>query len=160
MNLSIEDYMATLTRKRMGAGVLFTNAAGLVLLVEPTYKDEWEIPGGSVEADESPFTAAAREVHEELGLVVTPGRLLVADWVAAREGRTEAVGFIYAGEVLDLAREAEIQLPADELRSWAWCNPAQAETLLSKFLARRVSAALQALQDDTMLYLENGSPVG
>jgi 8-oxo-dGTP diphosphatase len=51
----------------MGAGVLFTNAAGDPLLVEPTYKDTWEIPGGLVEAGEDPRTCAMREVREELG---------------------------------------------------------------------------------------------
>jgi hypothetical protein len=46
------DYTATLARERMGAGVLFRDAAGQALLVEPTYKDYWEIPGGAVVADE------------------------------------------------------------------------------------------------------------
>ncbi|WP_412102692.1 NUDIX domain-containing protein [Plantactinospora sp. KLBMP9567] len=36
-----------------GRGLLFTDPAGRVLLVEPTYKEHWEIPGGCVEADES-----------------------------------------------------------------------------------------------------------
>jgi 8-oxo-dGTP diphosphatase len=51
------------------------------LLVEPVYKDYWEIVGGCVEANESPRPGAAREVKEELGQTVVPGRLLVVDWV-------------------------------------------------------------------------------
>jgi hypothetical protein len=43
-----EDYTATLPRKRMGAGLLLTDPSGRVLLVEPAYKDYWEIPGGAV----------------------------------------------------------------------------------------------------------------
>ena len=38
-------YSATLPRKRMAAGVLFRDHDGRVLLVEPVYKDYWEIPG-------------------------------------------------------------------------------------------------------------------
>jgi hypothetical protein len=34
-------FTATLPRKRMGAGVLLSDEAGRVLLVEPTYKDYW-----------------------------------------------------------------------------------------------------------------------
>jgi ADP-ribose pyrophosphatase YjhB (NUDIX family) len=44
----------------MGPAVLFTTAADRVLLVEPAYKDYWEIPGGAVEANESPYEAAVR----------------------------------------------------------------------------------------------------
>ncbi|HEY9339368.1 MAG TPA: NUDIX hydrolase, partial [Kribbella sp.] len=44
----------------MAAGVLFRAVDGRVLLVEPSYKPNWEIPGGAVEADESPWAAAAR----------------------------------------------------------------------------------------------------
>jgi len=54
-------------------------------VVEPAYKDHWELPGGVVGAGESPYDAAARE----LGLSVTLGRLLVVDWVPPRAGRTE-----------------------------------------------------------------------
>ena len=52
------DFTATLPRKRMGAGVLLSDELGRVLLVEPTYKPSWEVPGGVVEADESPRAAA------------------------------------------------------------------------------------------------------
>ncbi|MFV2083087.1 NUDIX domain-containing protein [Micromonospora sp. LOL_021] len=74
-----DDYTATLPRKRMGSAVLLRDRDGRILLVEPTYKDYWELPGGVVEADESPYDAAVRELAEELGLAVTPGRLLVVD---------------------------------------------------------------------------------
>jgi hypothetical protein len=49
-----------LPKKRMAAGVLFRSADRRVLLVEPSYKPNWEIPGGIVEPDESPWAAAAR----------------------------------------------------------------------------------------------------
>jgi 8-oxo-dGTP pyrophosphatase MutT (NUDIX family) len=51
----------------MGAGVLLSDQRGRVLLV-----------GGIVEADESPYAAAVRELKEELGLATRVGRLLTA----------------------------------------------------------------------------------
>src|SRR4051812_29349297 len=106
----------------MAAAILFTDAAGRVLLVEPAYKAYWEIVGGCVEENESPRQSAVREVKEELGKAVTPGRLLVMDWVPPRPGRTEGVMFVYDGGVLDEGAVADIRLPADELISWAWCD--------------------------------------
>ncbi|MEV4629618.1 NUDIX hydrolase [Micromonospora sp. NPDC049523] len=159
--VSGDDYIAALPRKRMGSGVLIRHPRDdRVLLVEPTYKDDWEIPGGAVEADESPYTAAARELTEELGLVVAPGRLLVVDWVAPRDGRTEGVMFVYDGGTIDSVRAAEIVVPPGELHGWAWSTPEQAGQRLSPLLARRVAAAQLAVRDGVTAYLEDGHPVG
>jgi len=156
---SAGDHTATLPAKRMGAGVLFTDPVGRVLLVEPTYRDHWEVPGGCVEADESPYAAAERELAEELGVVVPPGRLLVVDWVPPRSGRTEGVMFVFAGGTLSPAHQADIRLPAAELRGWAWCTPAEADARLTPLLARRVRAATDALARGATSYLEDGEPI-
>ena len=52
---------------RVAAGALFFDDQGRVLLVHPTYKDTWDIPGGYVERGESPAAACRRELKEELG---------------------------------------------------------------------------------------------
>ncbi|WUJ12331.1 NUDIX hydrolase [Actinoplanes sp. NBC_00393] len=141
----------------MGAGVLLSDPTGRVLLVEPAYKPDWEIPGGCVEADESPLAAAQRELKEELGLTLPIGRLLVTDWVPPRPERTEGFMLVFDGGVLDAEQTARISLPADELRSWAWCAEPEAVDRLSTLLARRVAAAIRARADGTTAYLENGS---
>jgi 8-oxo-dGTP diphosphatase len=140
----------------MAAAVLFTDDAGRALLVEPVYKDYWEIVGGCVDVDESPRQAAVREVKEELGKTVVPGRLLVLDWVPPRPDRTEGVMFVYDGGNLDERDLAGIHLPPDELRSWAWCTEAEIEQRMPGLLARRVIAALNAKAEGTMFELENG----
>ncbi|MFC0528655.1 NUDIX domain-containing protein [Phytohabitans kaempferiae] len=56
------DYTATLPRKRMGSAVLLRDGDDRILLVEPVYKDYWELPGVAVDADESPYDAAVREL--------------------------------------------------------------------------------------------------
>jgi 8-oxo-dGTP pyrophosphatase MutT (NUDIX family) len=155
----VTDFTATLPRKRMGAAVLFTDGAGRVLLVQPTYKQDWLLPGGSVEAGESPYEAAAREVEEELGLTVRPGRLLIVDWFPPRDERTEGVGFIYDGGVLDAVSTASIVVPPEELHGWAWCTPDEVAQRGSKLLARELDAAQRALAEGTTPYLEFGRPV-
>jgi 8-oxo-dGTP diphosphatase len=151
-----DDYTATLPRKRMGAGVLFWDPAGRMLLVEPVYKDHWEIPGGVVEAAESPYDAATREVAEELGLATPPGRLLVVDWVPPRPGRTDGLMMVYDGGNLSPQQTEQIALPPEELRGWAWCTEEEAGTRLSALLARRATAAVKARDTGVTLYLENG----
>ncbi|NMO53744.1 NUDIX hydrolase [Actinoplanes sp. TBRC 11911] len=140
----------------MAAAALLTDDRGRVLLVEPTYKPHFEAPGGSVEADESPFAAVIRELEEELGLALRPGRLLVVDWVPPRPGRTEGLMMVFDGGFLTPSQTEQIRLPADELHGWAWCTEQEAGERLSASLARRMSAAVRARAEGTVAYLENG----
>ncbi len=71
----------SLPRKAIGAGCLLFDNSGNLLIVKPTYKLTWQLPGGVVEASESPWQACVREVHEELGLHITLQRLLCVDYV-------------------------------------------------------------------------------
>lgn len=146
------DWTATLPRKRMGAALLLRAEDDRILLVEPTYKPYWELPGGVVEADESPRVAAAREITEELGLTVVPGRLLVVDWVPPRDGRTDGLMLVFDGG----RHSGPVRLAEEELRSWAWCDPGEAGQRLPPLLARRAAAALQAVRSGATIYLEDG----
>jgi 8-oxo-dGTP diphosphatase len=56
--------------------MLLTDGSDRLLIVEPTYKPRWELPGGAVEYGESPRAAAMREVLEELGIHREAGALL------------------------------------------------------------------------------------
>ncbi|SAK78869.1 NUDIX hydrolase [Caballeronia fortuita] len=63
-----------------------------LLLVKPSYRREWNLPGGSVDAGETPEAAALREIDEELGL---PPHALVAAGSAYGiwDGRKDTVHF-------------------------------------------------------------------
>lgn len=140
----------------MGAAVLLSDEAGRSLIVEPSYKPYWELPGGAVEADESPMMAARREVKEELGLACEPGRLLAVDWVPPRPDRTEGLMTVFDGGTLSTAEIAAISVPDDELRGWRFCTLAEAADRLSPLLARRLAGAVAARDTGTVEYLENG----
>lgn len=58
----------------VAAGIIFNPARTHVLLAlrkpEQHQGDRWEFPGGKIEAGEGLATALARELHEEVGIVV------------------------------------------------------------------------------------------
>ena len=145
------------SRSYVAAGVLFFDDAGRILLVQPTYKDHWDIPGGYVETGETPAQAAAREVREELGLEAPVGPLLVADW-APHPDEGDKLLLIFDGGTLTADQLNGIRLQADELASYAFRNPAEAVTLLIPRLGRRVAAAIDAHQAGRTTYLECGIP--
>jgi 8-oxo-dGTP diphosphatase len=59
----------------LGAFAVIFDAAGNVLLGHRRDVDVWDLPGGGVDADESPWDAAVREVEEETGLLAEVERL-------------------------------------------------------------------------------------
>jgi 8-oxo-dGTP diphosphatase len=141
----------------VAAGALFSDGVDRVLLVEPTYKPTWEIPGGGVEPGETPREACVRELREELGMGLELGRLLVVDW-APRDG-ADRVLFVFDGGLLEATQQAAIVLPPDELASWAFVPPAEVPRRTAPPLARRVTAALAARTAAAPRYLEYGVPV-
>ncbi|MCA9873753.1 MAG: NUDIX hydrolase [Anaerolineales bacterium] len=150
-------YQASLPKKRMAAGALFWDENGRILLVNPTYKEPWEIPGGSVEALESPRQACMREIKEELGLDDwQPQRLLCVDYVSQRPDKTESLQFIFAGGLLDAALIGRLALPPAELSEYRFCLLAEALTLVNRRLGRRIAHCLFHLDQAGTLYLEDG----
>jgi 8-oxo-dGTP diphosphatase len=151
--------MASLARKRMAASGFFRDSDGRVLLVNPVYKELWDLPGGAVEAEESPHAACRREVTEELGLHRTPGRILAVDWVPSRPERLEGLIVVYNCGVLSESETKEIVLADGELSGFAFVDSDQVADLVTPLLARRIASCLQAAAAGTVAALENGSPV-
>jgi 8-oxo-dGTP diphosphatase len=156
----MDDYVQSLPRKRMAAGALFTDEAGRVLLVDPVYRDTWDLPGGAVEAEESPYAACRREVAEELGLNRPPGRVLAVDWVPSQPGRTEGLIVVYHGGVLPTADIRAIRVPGDELAGFAFVAAEEVAARVTPLVARRIAACLDAAAIGTVASLENGYLVG
>ncbi|MFE9922674.1 NUDIX domain-containing protein [Streptomyces sp. NPDC005774] len=141
-------YIASLPRVLAGAGALFRDGEGRVLLVEPNYREGWALPGGTIESDdgETPRQGARRETAEEIGLDRELGRLLVVDWVRGA-GRPPVVAYLYDGGVLGADDLAAIRLQEEELLSWRLVPRAELAEHLPDALGRRVLAALSVLAD-------------
>jgi 8-oxo-dGTP pyrophosphatase MutT (NUDIX family) len=150
-------FIAGLTRVRAAAGAVIRDADGRVLLVRPTYKPTWELPGGALEPDESPLTACRRELGEEIGFVPPLGGLLCVDWVSPRPPWDGGLMFLFDGGVLSAAQIADIRLPREELEKYDFVPQADLASVLIPRLARRVLACLRQ-RGQGGVYLENGVP--
>lgn len=138
------------------AGAILRDEQGRVLILNPTYKDGWTIPGGIMEANETPWEACRREVLEETQLVVTSGRLVAVDTRPAKGERALGLRFLFDCGVLSDADIATIALLDGEASEYRFADRDEAKQLLSKPVRRRVLAALDA---EGSVYLENGKPV-
>jgi len=64
-----------MTVRQTSCGVIVTDGER-ILLGHATRSPRWDIPKGAAEAGENFAEAAARELHEETGLVVSPDELV------------------------------------------------------------------------------------
>ena len=156
--MSRKAYQQSLPRKRISAGCLFFDEVGRLLLVKPTYKDGWEIPGGVVEANESPLAGCIREIREELGLDWRPRRLLAVNYTAETPQRTEGIHFIFYGGVLPVEAISGICLPAKEISVFAFLEPAEALSRLKRRLRQRIAVCLTLVEKQETAYLDEGEP--
>ena len=143
-------------RKRVGADVLFRDEAGRILLVDPRYKPDWDLPGGMAEANEAPLDAAKREVREEMGIEYVGGRLLVVDWVSPHGPWDDSLMFVFDGGLLTAEEQAHILLRDGELATFRFVEGKEAGRLLRPYVWRRIKAALQAGTSNATVYLQDG----
>jgi len=141
----------------VSAGALIFDRAGRLLILKPTYKSGWTIPGGVMEADgETPWDACRREVLEECGIDVSRGRLACMDFRRPRPGRAGGVRFLFdCGQVGDKAL-AGVVLQPEEISEYRLAALPDALGLLRGPIRRRVRAATRS---QPLVYLENGHPV-
>ena len=78
----------------------------------------WEFPGGKVEEDEDPRAALSREWLEEVGLIVTVGRLLDARIMEFTIGRTLILLYEVFGNGRPAGLEGQTVMIKQQAASW------------------------------------------
>lgn len=151
------DDIFEIPRIPASAGALIFDRAGRLLLLKPTYKKGWTIPGGQVDAGgESPWDTCRRETREECGLEVSRGRLVCVDFLRPKPGRPGGVRFLFDCGMFTDQQLAMIRLQPEEIGAHRFARLAEASTLLSGPLRRRVTVGAGSMR---CVYLEDGRPV-
>jgi 8-oxo-dGTP diphosphatase len=140
--------------KPVAAKVVIRDAADRVLLVDPTYKPHWDLPGGMAEADEPPRAAAAREVREEVCPGLQIGRLLVVDWVAPHVQRRDQIVFVFDGGRIGDRVLARLRVGDAEISAYRFATVEDAAALLRPDVHGRLVRSLDALESGTTAYDE------
>ena len=152
-------FMKTLPTKRIAAGILLYNQEGKVLILKPTYKDRWSIPGGVIEAGESLLEGVKREIKEEIGIEADAKRLLVVDSkIVPMAGYTDdSLQIIFEGEVLTDDKIKNIKMATDEISDYKFVEWKEALELLGEHLSNR----LKYISKDTKetIILTNGKKI-
>jgi 8-oxo-dGTP diphosphatase len=139
------------------AGALIFDPAGRLLLLKPTYKKRWSLPGGQIEATgESPWDACRRETREECSLEIVGGRLVCVDFLRPRPNRPGGMRFLFDCGTFPGEALAAIKLQQAEISAHRFEDPSNAAGLLSGPVGRRVGAVIGATG---CVYLEDGRPV-
>jgi 8-oxo-dGTP diphosphatase len=136
------------------AGALIFDPQGRLLILKPTYKKGWTIPGGQIDpTGESPWDACRRETEEECGLVVRRARLACVDFRPPKPSRPGGVRFLFDCGTFPDASFRALRLQESEIEDHRLAELEDALDLLSRPLRRRIS---QSAGQDRCVYLEDG----
>ena len=143
-----------LPKKRSGASCIFVNENNEILIAKSPYKDYWTLPGGTIEENESPHTACAREVKEELGLENVPLSFVCVGYENTK-GSGECYQFVFYGGVLNNSQISQIKLQTTEISKFKFIPRDQTHNYLKRITAERILKCLSAIEDGMVIYLEN-----
>ena len=151
-------YYSNLPRKRMAVAALLFNSQGQVLIVKPSYKNHWSLPGGVVEKDESLQQALLREIKEEINLDFNGKiKLAVLDYCSGEEklgaGKTESLQIFFDCGIISKDEEMTIRPDGEEIIDYQFCSVEEAKKIISEPLKKRIESYLSA---GMVVYLENG----
>lgn len=157
MELLPDDvYFKSLDRKRGSACVLFIRD-GKLLVLSFSYKKGLELPGGRIDARESPDECAIRECREEIGVEAKLLQCLGVDYYRSTVERGDAYHFTFLGDLGD----QEIRIDKKEVTGYQWLPVAEAVAEITKqtpLFGSGLDKLIATIGGGT-LYCREGQPV-
>lgn len=146
-------------KKRVGAGVLFFNQQGEVLIVKPNYLEKWLWVGGSANDGEAPMTTALRECQEEIGVVPSGLWLAFVNYLPPQPtGQSDILQFLFASKVDDDFIN-QIKLEKTEIDEARFVAVHELVNYMHKYRARAVQTYINVSKNEETVYLEDGRTI-
>ena len=76
-----KTWLNTLAKRHTASGAFIFNEKNQLLILKPSYKDGWNLPGGVTDEFESPYKTIIRECKEETNLDIQIQQLVLIDYV-------------------------------------------------------------------------------
>lgn len=147
------DHYTSLPRKRVHTASLIFNQAGELLLLKPTYKKNWSLPGGSVEKDESPKAGCVRETKEETGLTIPDPQFLAVQYIKDPE-KGDALFFMFDCGTVSETQIASITLLEEEIAEWKFVPLTAIHEYVTEGIMSRITLAIEAKRSSGRVYSE------
>lgn len=151
------EYIHSISKKIIGAAAMIFNTHGEILIVKPNYRDDWLLPGGSVEEFESPKEGCVREIKEEVGLNITDLQFagVFHGTATTEEGvKYEALQFVFHAGAVGDEHTKQIVLQEKELTEYRFVSTEEALSLLAFRSGRRMTMSLEAFKKGSCVYAE------
>lgn len=92
------QWLDSLEKRASSAAVIIEDELGRILCLKSDYKTHWALPGGVIDAGESPLEAAIRETKEEINIDIDIDALRPL-MTACRKGDIVSYQFIFLAKV-------------------------------------------------------------
>ncbi|MFJ5066512.1 NUDIX domain-containing protein [Kitasatospora sp. NPDC088556] len=135
------------SERRIGAQTLIRDSEGRVLLVQPTYRNALQLPGGAVHRNEQVADAAMRELAEETGLHRLITHHFGVDQIPPNPstGAVEGYNFVCDGGIVTEAERAALSIPvgaSQEIKVLEWVTVDELVERAEPYMVARVLGAL------------------
>ncbi len=149
-----KEYFEKLSKKKIAIAVIFLSKNEEILILKSSYKhNTWLLPGGAVEQDESPLSAAYREIDEEINVNVKITKLLMTEYNNSGDDYNESIFFIYLGSMncpID-----SIKIDNKEIIDAKYVSHTELSNYCNKKMSQRILLAFEANKKNRSFYVEN-----
>jgi 8-oxo-dGTP diphosphatase len=140
--MNLGGALMEMQNKLIGAAAILLNEEGHVLVVKHSYgRNNWDLPGGKAEANESARETAEREVFEETGLTVKAEKFTGIYY----DPQFDMHHFVFMASVT--AGQAQPVPSSPEILECRFCPIGELPRPMSDFTYNRIIDAVQGSQE-------------